>query len=185
MENNQEDENKIIPEHIEQTLIIDYSIVPEHKTRANKAEQKAFDNAKNIMKKDGYITCFICGCQSTPKNRIEYHHFLAEDCFANVTDMNKLWELAKILDVYGYANKATEAPLSVNHPMNLIPLCHKHHTGAEGIHSNTFSTFIIQKLIQDVLDPGEDNPVPQDMEKLKELKQQYEDKIKHKKNHNI
>ena len=42
-----------------------------------------------------------------------------------------------------------------------------------------------EPLIQDKLDPGEDNPVPQNVDELKKLKQEYEDKIRHKKNHNI
>jgi hypothetical protein len=160
--------NNIISQHIQEREIIDISIVPEHLSRQNSEEVREFEKAKNQMKKDGITKCFICGCE----NHIEYHHFLAEDCFANDVDLNKLWELAKLFDVYGYAKKSIEPPKSVNDPMNLIPLCHKHHTGAEGIHSNTFPTFIIQKIIKDNISSNNE-PVIEDENKLKELKNDY------------
>jgi hypothetical protein len=135
------------------------------------------------MKKDGFTRCFICGCESTPENRIEYHHFLIESCFNNVADMNKLWQLSKIFDIYGYAKKATEPPKSCNTPMNLMALCHKHHVGANGIHDNSFSTFIIQCLTRDGL-LDKEQPVPNDMEELEKLKDEYENNFKQDKDYN-
>lgn len=176
-------EDKIVKEHLQEKIIIDYSIVPEHESRENPELSHEFEKAKNQMKKDGHIKCFICNCESTFDNHIEYHHFLVEDCFNNISDMNKLWELAKIFDIYGYAHKAITPPKDCNDPMNLIPLCHKHHTGAEGIHSNSFSTFIIQKLTIDNLTEDE-MPVPQNGEELKKLKKQYEEKVKNRKGYN-
>lgn len=177
------EENKEVKEHIQEKIIIDYSVIPTHESRQNPELAHEFEKAKQQMKKDGFVKCFICDCESTPENHIEYHHFLVEDCFNESASMDKLWELAKIFDIYGYAHKAIEAPKDCNHPMNLIPLCHKHHTGAEGIHSETFSTFIIQKLVKDNL-TEEENPVPQDMEELKKLKKDYENKIENKKGYN-
>lgn len=173
------DKEKIIPKHVQEREIIDYCVIPEHVSRQNPEETKEFEQAKKQMKKDGITRCFICDCESTPENRIEYHHFLAEDCFKNDVSMDKLWELAKLFDVYGYGKLSTTAPKSINDPMNLMALCSKHHIRAEGIHSNTFSTFIIQKIIRDDLNI-EDDPVPEDVNKLKELKQEYKDK-EHKK----
>jgi hypothetical protein len=169
------DKNRIIPEHIEEKIIVDYSIVPSHESRENLEEVSEFEKAKRQMKKDGFTKCFICGCESIPENHIEYHHFLAEDCFSNDVDMDKLWELAKLFDIYGYASKSIQPPKTVNDPMNLMPLCHNHHTGSEGIHSNSFPTFIIQRLLKSDLLP-KDNPVPEDDNELKELKKEFKDK---------
>jgi hypothetical protein len=144
--------------HVEKRIIHDYAIDPDHDDRN---ESPTFRDAKARLRHDGHYHCYVCG---TDQN-IQVHHRAGEYMFQNVVDYEKLKEFCEEWDVYGYGRLLKKQPITtVDDVRNQMCLCQAHHTGVDheddgggtGIHSLSFSSWIMQKLAL----PGA-NPVPQ------------------------
>lgn len=145
--------------HEESRKIFESVVTPEHETRTASAE---FMKSKEKLKEDGHYQCWVCG---STKN-LQVHHYAAEWSLADCVDFNKLKAFCEEWDPYGYGKLLKDTPInSVDDIRNLLVLCQAHHTGVNhenensgtGIHSLSFSAFIIQKIAKDG-----DNPIPQE-----------------------
>jgi hypothetical protein len=149
---------KITNLHIESKTIHDFAIDPEHHERTESAE---FDATKKRLREDGHYHCYICGTEEN----IQIHHRALEYMFTNVGDMEKVKAFCEEWDVYGYGKLLKNKPMTSQDDIrNAMALCGAHHTGVDhennstgtGIHSLSFSSWIIQKLCLDGA-----NPIPQ------------------------
>jgi hypothetical protein len=144
--------------HVESRTIKDFVIDPDHHERT---ESEEFRATKKRLKEDGHYHCYICGSTEN----LQVHHRALEYMFTNVADFDKVKEFCEEWDIYGYGKLLKNKPfVSQDDIRNQMVLCQKHHTGEDhengntgtGIHSLTFSSWIIQKLCKDGA-----NPVPQ------------------------
>lgn len=163
--------------HEESRKIYESVVTPEHDHRV---ESSIFKQSKKRLREDGHYKCWVCG--ST--NDLQAHHYAAEWSLAEVVDFDKLKAFCEEWDPYGYGKLLKNIPMtSVDDVRNILMLCQTHHTGVNhenensgtGIHSLSFSAFVIQKIAKD----GQ-NPIPQpgqdadDMIKLAEEKEKQE-----------
>lgn len=159
----------MIEEHVESINLKDIIIVHGHDDRTNSTE---FHHNVEKLKADGYGQCFVCGSTGN----LQVHHFLAEWSEGDVIDFEKLKVLGETFDVYGYAAKRKDVPItSVDDIRNLMVLCQEHHTGTNsvegnptGIHNLVFPFWLAQCNCK-----KDEDPVPQEGENLA----QAEDRI--------
>ncbi len=106
--------------HIEQKMIHDVVIDPDHTART---ESSVFRKAKDRLKEDGHYRCFIC--DSTED--IQIHHFAAEYMSENIADLDKVKEFVETFDIYGYGKLLKNQPLeSIEDVRCLMVLCQTH-----------------------------------------------------------
>lgn len=152
-----------VAEHTETINLKDVEIVHGHLPRGSESAQ--FHNAVAQLKKDGFGICFVGALQGeTITANLQVHHFLAEWSEAELVDFGKLKKLAERFDIYGYAAKMKDIPMtSVDDIRNLMVLSQPYHTGvnattgnATGIHNLVFPFWLAQLNCKE----GE-NPVPE------------------------
>lgn len=153
----------IVAEHIESINTKAIEIVHGHLPRG--AESAAFNHAVAQLKKDGFGVCFVGALQGeTITDNLQVHHFLAEWSEAELVDFVKLKRLAEVFDIYGYAAKMKDTPMtSVDDIRNLMVLSQPFHTGVNpvagnptGIHNLVFPFWLAQLNSKDGF-----NPIPQ------------------------
>lgn len=144
--------------HMESRTLHDAVVDPDHHDRTTSAE---FHASVARLKEDGHYQCWICG----GSDHLQVHHRALEYMFANIGDLEKVKAFCEEWDVYGYGRLLKARPmLSKDDIRNQMVLCQAHHTGVDhennntgtGVHSLTFSSWIIQKLCIEGA-----NPVPQ------------------------
>lgn len=169
-------EEKITKIHVENRTIRDFVIDPDHHERTESAE---FRETKRRLREDGHYKCYICGSEED----IQIHHRALEYMFTNVADMDKVKEFCEEWDVYGYGKLLKNKPMTSQDDIrNALALCQMHHTGVDhkngnsgtGIHSLTFSSWIIQKLCKDGA-----NPIPQNGESGEEALERIKENESH------
>ena len=157
-----------VAEHTETINLKDVEIVHGHAPRG--AESAEFNKNVARLKADGFGYCFANKFMGkTITTDLQVHHFLAEWSEADLVDFTKLKALAELFDVYGYAAKMKDVPMtSVDDIRNLMVLSQIWHTGVNatagnptGIHNLVFPFWIAQLNSLD----GKD-PVPQAGESL-------------------
>lgn len=154
-ENKNKEPKREISSHEQKRTFVEDIEVPEHIERS---ESNEFRQSKEQLKKDGHDHCFICG---TDKN-LQVHHFLCEWSLSNDCDEQKLREMAKIFDPYGYGKQWDGKPITMDSLPNLLVLCQEHHTHPEfGIHCLPFNEWIMQRLCK-----TGDDPVIEDNKKI-------------------
>jgi hypothetical protein len=145
--------------HKQQRHIIECVITPEHDKRKESAE---FRKSKERLADDGHYQCYVCGS----KEDLQVHHYACEWSLEADVDFNKLQSFCEEWDVYGYGRLLKNVQMtSVDDIRNCMVLCQEHHTGVDetnggtgtGVHSMSFSAWIMQKLSKDGF-----NPIPQD-----------------------
>lgn len=150
--------NKIVEAHIENRVLHDFAVDPDHDGRTESPE---FIASKARLKEDGHHICYICGTDQS----VQVHHRAGEYLFSNVVNYDKLKEFCEEWDLYGYGKLLKKKPItSVDDIRNQMCLCQAHHTGVDhedggggtGVHSLTFNSWIMQKLCLDGA-----NPIPQ------------------------
>jgi len=155
-----------VGEHVLTRTLHDTVIDPAH---AEREDTPTFRAAKERLKADGHYRCWVCGTTQ----HLQVHHFLAEYCFKDLVDLDKLKSVSETLDMYGYGRLLHNCPVTDAEDIRgLMVLCEAHHIGVDhadggsgtGIHDVTFPTWIIQALAK----PGFD-PVPQPGETLAEV----------------
>jgi hypothetical protein len=116
-------------------------VVPTHDDRS---ESSVFKQTKKTLGEDGHYQCWICGATE----KLEVHHYISEWSLENVVDFNAMKQVGLVFDVYGYSKALSKKPITtVDDIRNAMVLCKKHHTGTyTGIHSLTFSIWIMQKI---------------------------------------
>lgn len=144
--------------HIESKTLKDFVIDPDHHERTESAE---FREVKKRLREDGHYHCYICGTEEN----IQIHHRALEYMFNNIGDMKKVKDFCEEWDIYGYGKLLKNRPMiNCDDIRNMMSLCNAHHTGVDhennstgiGVHSLSFSSWIIQKLCLDGA-----NPIPQ------------------------
>jgi len=144
-----------VAEHTETINLKDVEIVHGHAPRG--AESAEFNRNVAKLKADGFGKCFVSGLTTD----LQVHHFLAEWSEAELVDFVKLKKLAEIFDIYGYAAKMKDIPMtSVDDIRNFMVLSQPWHTGVNatagdptGIHNLVFPFWIAQLNSLDGKDP--------------------------------
>lgn len=144
-----------VAEHIETINLKDIEIVHGHAARG--AESTEFNRNVAQLKADGHGKCFVSGVTTG----LQVHHFLAEWSEGEVVDFVKLKALAEVFDIYGYAAKMKDIPMtSVDDIRNLMVLSQPYHTGVNavagnptGIHNLVFPFWLAQLNSRDGKDP--------------------------------
>jgi hypothetical protein len=157
-----------VEQHIESINLKDIEIVHGHAPRGS--ESTEFNRSVVQLKKDGFCQCFASG----RTDGLQVHHFLAEWSEADLVDFDKLKLLAEKFDIYGYAAKMKDIPMtSVDDIRNLLVLNQEFHTGTNstagnptGIHNLVFPFWISQINCKKGMDP-----VPQEGETLEKAEQ--------------
>ena len=153
----------LVAEHTETINTKDIEIVHGHAPRGT--ESAEFKRNVAQLKRDGFGMCLVWALQDeTITDNLQVHHFLAEWSESELVDFVKLKKLAEIFDIYGYAAKMKNIPMtSVDDIRNLMVLSQPFHTGVNaiagnptGIHNLVFPFWLAQLNCK-----TGDNPVPQ------------------------
>lgn len=172
---------KEVVEHMQSRILHEAVIVPEH---AERKESETFRKAKKQLKEDGNAKCWICGKTKADGVSIESHHMWAEKSLENCVDFDKLKALCELFDIYGYASKMKDVPMTtVDDIRNQCCLCSLHHRMSDkldgnsgvGIHNLTFPAWVIQKVCKDDMNPI---PQPEDTEYEKAFKEMHKNDSK-------
>lgn len=155
-----------ISEHVQKINITVEMITGSHPAR--EGASSTFRDAVKQIHKAGHCKCWICG---TSEN-LQAHHYGCEWSEQENCDYDKLTEVNRALDFYGFNAILAEQGskiTSVDQKENLVILCQKHHTGTDhetdtgtSIHNMPLGWWLMQKI-------GKIDPIPQNGQSIEDV----------------
>lgn len=116
-----------VPAHEQRTTLHLVYCYPEHEPRADDPHYALFNAARERLKRQGLLKCWVCGSTESP----QLHHAHVEFALANGIDLASF--AAHYPDLLPeVTDEAFQA--FVEGDGNLTVLCALHHIGREGIH---------------------------------------------------